>query len=395
MFPNFNLFGSHRRRIAFSPSARNFGERWILPFARMGRQHTPFFALDDEDVFLRNLLHARPRLLATVLSFVWCFMQACPRLLATVRSFVWCFLQASPRLLATRRISGLPFPLTPFFFFCLLHVPSLGFLLGSFTFLVNPQINFVIAISLSVACWTYGFGKRSRGSSSGYRPTSGRPKGAALIHAFNTYKLPFLCSGTTSPVTVSSKHPYAEPKRDSNPMSAHRLKLRSALCTSATCMLIALGWDAPSVHISHLLSPKLGMVSPVATSYSIPFIDWNDGTMGIPGHMSLGMTVSQAPVSAVSSTSYHSSWPEADIGHSDALDSFVYSSGHSASGLIDALGLGVFGPSTSVLVVALGLDSFSFHNLRNSFCPALVFQNLCGSLELWGEPLLDAVGRER
>ena len=82
----------------------------------------------------------------------------------------------------------------------------------------------------------------------------------------------------------------------------------------------------PSVHSSQRRSPKLGIASPEATSYSMPLSDWNDGTIGIPGHMSFGITVSQAPVSAVSSTSYQSS--TADIGDNDALP-FAYSNGHS------------------------------------------------------------------
>ena len=128
--------------------------------------------------------------------------------------------------------------------------------------------------------------------------------------------MPILCRGIISPDIVSIRHPKAEPKRDSNPMSAHRLKLRSALCTSATCMLIALGCEAPSVHISHLHSPKFGMEEPDATSYSMPCSDWNDGTIGIPSHIVLGITVSHAPVSAVRSTSYHYSCVE--IGQRDA-----------------------------------------------------------------------------
>ena len=72
-------------------------------------------------------------------------------------------------------------------------------------------------------------------------------------------------------------------------------------------MEIDFGTDAPSLHISHRFSLKLGIDSQVATSYSIPRSDCTDGVMGMPGHISFGTTVSQAPVSAVSSTSYYSS----------------------------------------------------------------------------------------
>ena len=140
-----------------------------------------------------------------------------------------------------------------------------------------------------------------------YRFGSCRPKGAARIQALSMYKLPRLCNGVISPETVSIRHPNADPNLDSKPMSAQRLRLSSALCTSATCMAIDLGDEAPSVHISQRFSPRFGMDSPVATSYSIPRRDCTDGVMGMPGHINFGMTVSQAPVSAVSSTSCHSS----------------------------------------------------------------------------------------
>ena len=101
-------------------------------------------------------------------------------------------------------------------------------------------------------------------------------------------------------------------------MSAQRLRLRSALWTSATCMEIDFGADAPSVHISHRFFPMLGLDSPVVTSYYIPRSGCSDGVMGMPGHVSLGTTVSQALVSAVRFTSYHSS-SGAVIGHKLAL----------------------------------------------------------------------------
>ena len=138
-----------------------------------------------------------------------------------------------------------------------------------------------------------------------YRFDSCRPKDAALIQALSLYKFPSLHNGVTSPVTVAIRQPKADQNLHSKPISAHRLRLRSALWTSATCMAIALGDEAPSVHISQRFSPRLGMDSPVATSYSIPRRDCIDGVMGMPGHINFGMTVSQAPVSAVSSTSYH------------------------------------------------------------------------------------------
>ena len=71
-----------------------------------------------------------------------------------------------------------------------------------------------------------------------------RPKGAALIQALSIYKFPRLCSGDTSPVTVSIRHPKAAPIRDSKPMSEQRLRLRRALWTSATCMAMDFGADA-------------------------------------------------------------------------------------------------------------------------------------------------------
>ena len=147
----------------------------------------------------------------------------------------------------------------------------------------------------------------SRGFHHRYRFVSGRPKGAARIQARRMYRLPLRCSGVISPETVSIRHPNADPNLDSKPMSAHRLRLSNALCTSATCMAMDLGDVAPSVHISQRFSPRFGMDSPVATSYSIPRRDCIDGVMGMPGHINFGMTVSQAPVSAVSSTSYYSS----------------------------------------------------------------------------------------
>ena len=63
---------------------------------------------------------------------------------------------------------------------------------------------------------------------------------------------------------------------------------------------------APSVHIRHLRSPGFGTDAPFATSYSIRRRDWREGMMEIAPHIDLGMTVSEAPVSAVNSTSIHS-----------------------------------------------------------------------------------------
>ena len=101
-------------------------------------------------------------------------------------------------------------------------------------------------------------------------------------------------------------------------MSAQRLKDKSALPTSATCMLIVFAALAPSVHISHLFSPRFGIDAAVATSYSIPWADWYDGVIGIFGHKVFGITVSHAPATAVNSTSNHYS-VGAVIGQSDAL----------------------------------------------------------------------------
>ena len=121
-----------------------------------------------------------------------------------------------------------------------------------------------------------------------------------------------------SPEVASIKHTNADPNLDSKPMSAHLLRLSNALWTSATCMLMDFALVAPSVHISHFLSPRFGIEVPDATSYSIPCRDWNEGVIGMPSHIVFGMTVSQAPVSAVSSVSYHSS-SDGDIGHNDAF----------------------------------------------------------------------------
>ena len=62
-----------------------------------------------------------------------------------------------------------------------------------------------------------------------------------------------------------------------------------------------------SVHMRQRRSPRLGIVFPSATSYSIPRKDWRDGSLGVLEHIDLGIAVSHAPVSAVSSTSIHSS----------------------------------------------------------------------------------------
>ena len=70
-------------------------------------------------------------------------------------------------------------------------------------------------------------------------------------------------------------------------------------------------------------APALAQVRisfPSATSYSIEFNDCNNGCIGMHWAMARGMTVSQAPVSAVSSTSIQpSSSVEAAVEESIAL----------------------------------------------------------------------------
>ena len=140
-----------------------------------------------------------------------------------------------------------------------------------------------------------------------YWGLSCRPKGAALIHTRSTYKLPLRVRGITSPVRSQMRAPATLPNRPSNPRSAQRLRLRRPLCTSATCIFMRLTSVAPSVQTRHLLSPRLGMDWPFATSYSIPLRDASDGRIGMAPAVFLGMTVSHAPESAVNSTSIHSS----------------------------------------------------------------------------------------
>jgi hypothetical protein len=48
------------------------------------------------------------------------------------------------------------------------------------------------------------------------------------------------------------------------------------------------------------LSPKLAMLSPFATSYSIAFFDWYDGKI-LNAQLEIGITESQAPLSTVTS----------------------------------------------------------------------------------------------
>ena len=140
----------------------------------------------------------------------------------------------------------------------------------------------------------------TEGSTTAIALVSAGQNGAALTQALSMYKFPRLCNGVTSPVTVSIKQQKGAPNLDSRRISAQRLRLRSALWTSATYMAIDFGDEAPSAHISHRFSPQLSIDSPVATSYSIARNDCTDGILGMPGHISFGITESQAPVSAVS-----------------------------------------------------------------------------------------------
>ena len=89
-------------------------------------------------------------------------------------------------------------------------------------------------------------------------------------------------------------------------MSAHRLMDNNGLWTSATLKTIFLAALLPRVMRRHLLSPKLGMLSPFATSYSAP-CEVADCIIEIPVQRSAGMTVSQAPLSTVTSISIQSS----------------------------------------------------------------------------------------
>ena len=230
-------------------------------------------------------------------------LQACPWLLASLFIFVFNMFLTFPASL-----SFVVFFVAAFFFF----------LFSSTDFLPSWINNFARWFCCFLIKRTYRIGKRNRGFSRCYGFPSGRPKGEALIQHRKTYRLPRLCNGITSPNSVSMRHPIAFPKRDSKPMSAQRLKDRSALRTSATCMLIVFAALAPSVHISHFFSLRFGIDAPVAPSYSIPWTDWYDGVIGIFGHIVFGITVSQAPVSAVNSTSNHYS-VGAVIGQSDAF----------------------------------------------------------------------------
>ena len=98
-----------------------------------------------------------------------------------------------------------------------------------------------------------------------------RPKGAARMQALSKYKFLCLFHGVISPVTVSIRQPKAAPNLDSKPMSGHRLRLRSALWTSATCMAIDFGEDAPSVHISHRFSTRDSFIA--KQKYKTPKIE--------------------------------------------------------------------------------------------------------------------------
>ena len=126
---------------------------------------------------------------------------------------------------------------------------------------------------------------------------------AGRTQHFNMYRLPFHFRGITSPELESMRHQNRLPTRDSNPMSAHLLRLNSPLCTSATCIVMFLTLLAPSVHISRRRSPRLGIDAPLGTSYGSPKIGRCEATAGMPGHIILGMTVSHAPKSAMGSTS--------------------------------------------------------------------------------------------
>ena len=88
-------------------------------------------------------------------------------------------------------------------------------------------------------------------------------------------------------------------------MSEHSLTDKRGLCTSAIWNVILFGIMLPSVITSHLLSPKLEIASPLATSYSTPLRKRSFSWMVMQGQSPAGMTVTQAPESHVTSIIIH------------------------------------------------------------------------------------------
>ena len=116
--------------------------------------------------------------------------------------------------------------------------------------------------------WTYGMIEilRTKSGIRRWAPSCrAKPAGACLTQHFSMYRLPFLVRGITSPEPQSMSHPNRLPNRDSNPMSAHLLRLSNPLCTSATCIVMFLTLLAPSVQISRRRSPRFGIDAPLAT----------------------------------------------------------------------------------------------------------------------------------
>ena len=63
----------------------------------------------------------------------------------------------------------------------------------------------------------------------------------------------------------------------------------------------------------HFRSPRFGMLSPLATSYSSSYRDWYESNT-LTEQLDTGITVSQAPLSTVTSISSHSPSLASEIG---------------------------------------------------------------------------------
>ena len=75
----------------------------------------------------------------------------------------------------------------------------------------------------------------------------------------------------------------------------------NALCTSAAWNVIFIGRRAPTVMRRHIHHPPFAMSCPLAMSYSIVLLLCSNFDTLMIRHMSVGMTVSHAPLSIVTS----------------------------------------------------------------------------------------------